>query len=117
MISPSMKCVAVSPGGIELRQCIDDAEVKALAIRLGVYSQILAGVRLNRTSAAICRDGNTLYAVVLISGCDDPKDNGWVALSTSPAGPEEVDLLVRVVRAIVAPTHERLWQSRPSRQN
>jgi len=114
MISPSMKRVAVSPDGIALHQCNDDGEVKALAIRLGVYAQILAGVRQNTTSAALCRDGNTLYAIVLVTGWNDPKDNGWVALSTAPAGPEELNLLVRVVHGVVAPTQVRFEQARPS---
>ena len=92
-------------GGTVLHHCDDDAEVKALAIRLGVYPQIMAGVRRNvarPASAALCRDGDALHAIVLLSGWDDPKDNGWTALSASPATPDGAALLERFVRTAIS---------------
>ncbi len=100
-----MNCPMRLPGGLVLRQCNDDAEVKALAIRLGVYAQIVEAMRsgLPRpAAAALCRDGDTLHAILLLSGWDDPKDNGWVALSATPACEQGVALLERFVRTAVA---------------
>jgi hypothetical protein len=93
------------PGGLVVRQCNDDAAVKALAIRLGVYPQIVAGMRsgLPRpASAALCRDGDTLHAILLLSGWADPKDNGWVALSATPACEQGQVFLERFVRTAIA---------------
>ncbi len=94
-------------GGTMVRHCDDDAVVKALAIRLGVYSQIVTGLRevghvKRPASAALCRDGDTLHAIVLLSGWDDPKDNGWVAMSASPVSPEGAALLERFARTAIS---------------
>lgn len=90
----------VLPGGTVVRHHADDAEVKALAVRLGVYAQITMGLPRNvahPVSAVLCRDGDTLHAIMLLAGWDDPKDNGWVAVSATPAGPEGAAVLERFV--------------------
>ena len=102
-----MKRKMLLSGGTVVRRCEDDAEVKALAIRLGVYSQITAGLRKmghakRPASAALCRDGNTLHAIVLLSGWADPKDNGWVAMSASPASRDSAAFLERFARTAIS---------------
>jgi hypothetical protein len=104
------------PGGLVVRQCNDDAKVKALAIRLGVYAQIVAGMRQDvarPACAAMCRDGDSLYAILLLSGWDDPKDNGWVALTATPACEQAVIVLERFVRTAVPGTPRMEEGDRP----
>ena len=107
MSNLSVKRMAFLPGGAVVRECHDDAEVKALAVRMGVYSEMMRMLPHDvphPASAAFCRDGDTLHAIVLLSGWDEPKDNGWVALSASPANPGAAAALEHIVRRIFVGT-------------
>lgn len=111
------RSVMVLPGGTVVRHYDKDAEVKALAVRLGVYAQITAGMRKEAhlprpASAVLCRDGNTLFAVVALSGWDDPKDNGWAALAATPAGNEGAVFLERFVRTVITGTGQPRFEEK-----
>ncbi|MBE2180180.1 MAG: hypothetical protein IAE97_06880 [Chthoniobacterales bacterium] len=120
MSNLSVKRMAFLPGGTVVRECHDDAEVKALAIRLGVYAEMtrmLPHDVPHPASAAFRRDGDTLHAILLLTGWDEPKDNGWVALSASPASPVAAAQLEQIVRRIFVGTPSCRFQEGGSWRN
>jgi len=88
MSRPSSSGFLLLPPGARVCRCADDAKVKALAIRLGVYAQISAGLRRKVPtpgSAALCRDGDALVAIMAWRGFANARENGWLAFTVTPA--------------------------------
>ncbi len=115
MNSPSVSGVMQMPNGARVCRCGNDAEVKALAVRLGVYAQISAGLRRKVStpgSAALCRDGDALVAIMAWRGFANPRENGWLALTVTPASEENAMLLGALARAAVgSPTSVRFEEN------
>jgi len=101
------------PNGSWVSRCGDDTAVKALAVRLGVYAQVSAGLRRDVAtpgSAALCCDGDALVAIMAWRGFASAKDNGWLALRVVPASEENAGWLEALALAAVgSPTSVR-WE-------
>lgn len=115
MNSPSVSGVMLMPNGARVCRCGNDAEVKALAVRLGVYAQISAGLRRKVStpgSAALCRDGDALVAIMAWRGFANPRENGWLALTVTPASEENALWLAGMAKAAVgSPTSVRIEET------
>lgn len=101
MVSPFVKGGVRLPNGSWVSRCGDDTAVKALAVRLGVYAQVSAGLRRDVAtpgSAALCCDGDALVAIMAWRGFASAKDNGWLALRVAPASEENAGWLAHFWR-------------------
>lgn len=97
--------------GAQIEFCSDDQEVKAVAKRLDLYSQMVAGLGLegaDRGAAGLRRDGDSLIAILAWQGFADNHSNGWMSVKVTPVCDENCLLLeefARVAIGALGPTH------------
>ena len=90
--------------GCRLHWNFDDANAKAVAVRLNLLQAIrekLGKVDCERGAAGIRRDGDRFVAVLAWDGFENPSVNRWITVSATPPGEAAVDLLLFLIRQMI----------------
>lgn len=91
------------PRRYRVAQSIDDAAVKAEALRLGLLPKLTAELAKRagqRCAAAVVKDGDRAVAIFAWAGFASATDNGWSSIAVSPVCRETVDWLITVARKV-----------------
>jgi hypothetical protein len=110
----------IFPDGRRLVRNCDDTNARAVAVRLGLYADIMAqlkGAKSPRGVAGMAVEGDQVVAIIAWAGFKRASDNGWGTLSMSPVREDTTSYLVALVQKIIGGDTWQMLQKEPPCHN